>query len=65
METTNEDKHYLKGFDDGCEYILMEIERFGKQHNIFVSDILHHLRNGNGKDNTVHNKEGNTNWDLL
>jgi len=50
-----EDKHYLKGFEDGCEFICAEIERWGKEHNLYVLDVLHHLR-GN---NNVNDKDGN------
>ena len=44
METTNEDKHYLRGFDDGCDYILLEIERYAEQHKVYLGDLLHHLK---------------------
>ena len=54
MEIINvEDRHYLKGFEDGCDFMLMELQRWGKEHDIYVSDILHHLKgnnNGNDKD---------------
>jgi len=66
METySKEDKHYIAGFEAGCDFIVTEIERYGKQHNVYVQDILHHLRNGNGENNTVHNENRTTNWDLL
>jgi hypothetical protein len=54
MEIINvEDRHYLKGFEDGCDFMLMELQRWGKEHDIYVSDILHHLKGekiGNDKD---------------
>ena len=56
MEIINvEDRHYLKGFEDGCDFMLMELQRWGKEHDIYVSDILHHLK-GN---NNVNDKDGN------
>jgi hypothetical protein len=66
METySKEDRHYIAGFEAGCDFIVMEIERWGKQHNLYVQDILHHLRTGNGKSNTVSDENRTTNWDLL
>ena len=66
METySKEDRHYIAGFEAGCDFIVAEIERFGNQHNVYVQDILHNLRTGNGKNNSIHNEKRNTDWNLL
>jgi hypothetical protein len=67
METySKEDRQYIAGFEAGCEFIVLEIERWGKQHHIFVADLLHHLRSGDDKKkSSIHDKKGSANWDLL
>jgi hypothetical protein len=55
MQFDTSDKHYIKGFEDGCDYIVREIERWSKEHNLYMADLLHHLK-GN---NNVNDKDGN------
>lgn len=59
MEYTSDDKHYIKGFEDGCDYIVREIERWSKEHNLYMADLLYHLK-GKPNENFIHNnKDGN------
>jgi len=59
MEYTSDDKHYIKGFEDGCDYIVREIELWSKEHNLYMADLLHHLK-GKPNENIIHNnKDGN------
>lgn len=44
---TQEDLHYIKGFDHGCDYIVAEIERYAKQYNgdkLPFAELLYHLK---------------------
>ncbi len=44
---TQEDIHYIKGFEHGCDYIVAEIERYIKAYptNEFVlNELLAHLK---------------------
>ena len=53
MQFDTSDKHYIKGFENGCDYIVREIERWSKEHNLYMADLLHHLKGekiGNDKD---------------
>jgi hypothetical protein len=60
-----DDRHYIKGFEDGCEFICAEIEKWGKQHNLYVADVLHHLRGKDDEKSAVHDKKGRPDRDLL
>ena len=63
METTKtEDKHYLKGFEDGCNFICLELQRWGKEHDIYVSDILHHLKGVINENQIRNNQSGDKDW---
>ena len=51
METySTEDKHYIAGFEAGCEYVVAEIERYAKEHGVFYGDLIAHLRCEEKKD---------------
>jgi hypothetical protein len=66
MQFDTNDQHYIKGFEDGCDYIVREIERWGKEHNLYVLDVLHHLRSGDDrKKSSISDEVRRTNWDLL
>jgi len=47
MQLDTNDKHYIEGFEDGCDYIVREIERYAEQHKVYLGDLLYHLK---GKD---------------
>jgi hypothetical protein len=40
-------KEYIRGFESGCDFIVTEIERYGKRHSIFLGDLLAHLKGKN------------------
>lgn len=44
---TQDDLHYIKGFDHGCDYIVAEIERYMRQKDgseAVLAPLLRHLR---------------------
>ena len=52
-----EDKHYIAGFDAGCDYVINEIERWIKRHDYEprvigpILTLLAHLKSeGNAPD---------------
>jgi len=50
MQTTHEDEHYLRGFDDGCDFIVREIKLYAEQHRVYLGDLIHHLEVGDDVD---------------
>lgn len=50
-EFSPEDKHYIAGFDAGCNYVIHEIERWVELHNFEprvagpILTLLGHLKN--------------------
>ena len=50
-EFSPEDKHYIAGFDAGCNYVIHEIERWVELHNFeprvagLILTLLGHLKN--------------------
>jgi hypothetical protein len=40
-------KEYIRGFESGCDFIVHEVERYAKQNNIFLGDLLAHLKGKN------------------
>jgi hypothetical protein len=45
MDTLSDaDMNYIKGFEDGCEYLMAEIERYMRLNGLHYGDLLAHLR---------------------
>ena len=35
---------YAQGFDCGCNFILMEIENYMREHGVDYSELINHLK---------------------
>lgn len=40
-------KEYIRGFESGCDFIVTEIERYARNHHIFLGDLMSHLKGKN------------------